>query len=204
MSISYPLALPTVTGIAEIEIRTSNTVAVSESPFTGAQQAIAYPRQQWSATVTLPPMKRADAETWVAFLVSLRGRLGTFLMGDPLGAVARGSGGGTPVIDSAVDGTLSITGAPASASGWLLAGDYIQLGAGSTATLHKVLADVDTSVSGTATVEVWPYPRRTLTTGEAVTITGAKGKFRLSTNDTAWSVSEGVRYGISFDCMEAI
>lgn len=205
MSITYPAQLPTASGIATIELRASNAVVVSKSPFTGVQQALAYPRQEWSATVTLPPLKRANAESWIAFLIAQRGGYGTFLMGDPLGATPRGVATGTPVVASgSTGGSVNISGASVSVTGWLKAGDYVQLGSGSTATLHKVLVDVDTAADGTATLEVWPFQRRTLTVGETVTLNDTVGNFRLSAGDTAWSASEGVKYGISFDCMEAI
>lgn len=207
MSISYPLSLPTVSGIASIEMQASDAVVISKSPFTGASQGIAYPLQEWSASVTLPPMKRNVAESWIAFLVALRGQFGSFLMGDPLGAAPRGSASvfpGVPVVSSSTDGEISISGASNNKTGWLLAGDYIQLGSGTTATLHKVLVDVNTSATGTATLDVWPYPRRTLTVGETVTLTNTVGRFRLSSNTRSWSVNDGVKYGISFDCVEKI
>ena len=80
MAISYPAALPTHTGIAQIELRAINAVAYSASPFTFAGQAHAYPGQMWTADITLPPMNRSTAETWIAFLLSLRGQFGTFLL----------------------------------------------------------------------------------------------------------------------------
>ena len=73
MAISYPLSLPTHTGITSIEFRAINTVAYSRSPFTLAGQAHAYSGEAWEADITLPPMNRDDAEQWIAFLISLRG-----------------------------------------------------------------------------------------------------------------------------------
>ena len=42
MAISYPLSLPTNIGMASIELRAKNTVAVSSSPFTYKQTVYAY------------------------------------------------------------------------------------------------------------------------------------------------------------------
>ena len=98
MAISYPLTMPTDTGIRSVELRAINAVAYSRSPFSFAGQAFAYSGQMWQADVTLPPMKRTDAEQWIAWLVSLRGAYGSFLLGDPLGCVARGVATGTPRI----------------------------------------------------------------------------------------------------------
>ena len=90
MAISYPLSTPTNIGIAQIELRAINAVAYGRSPFTFVGQAFAYSGQMWTADVSLPNMKRQDAEYWVTFLLSLRGQYGTFLLGDPLGATPRG------------------------------------------------------------------------------------------------------------------
>ena len=205
MAITYPLALPTHTRISQIELRASNAVAYSQSPFTFAGQAHAYAGQMWQADVTLPPMRRTDAEKWVAWLVSLRGQLGHFYLGDPLGCNARGLANtfaGTPIITNQTGGTISVTGASLSKDGWLLAGDYIQIGTGSDATLHKVLQDADTNSSGNVSLEIWPHIRGTRS--GSVTVTNAKGRFRLASNEQSWSINSTSIYGISFSAMEKI
>lgn len=206
MTISYPLALPTHTGIAQIELRATNAVAYGSSPFTFAGQTFAYPGQMWQADVTLPPMKRADAEQWVAWLISLRGQLGTFLLGDPIGGTARGTPTGTPLVKGAgqTGGTLEIDGASNSITGWLKAGDYIQLGTGSSARLHKVLADANSDASGNVTLDIWPHIRTAPADNATVTVSNAKGLFRLSSNEQAWSINEASIYGISFGAMEVV
>jgi hypothetical protein len=206
MTISYPLALPSHTGLRAIELRATNAVAYSRSPFTFAGQAFAYPGQMWQADVTLPPMKRADAEQWVAWLVSLRGQLGTFLMGDPIGASPRGAIGGTPLVNGAsqVGEDLAIDGCTANVTEWLKAGDYVQLGSAGSATLHKVLADVNTNASGQAILSLWPRIRTAPADNAAVTLGNTVGRWRLASNESSWSVNEASIYGISFSCMEAV
>jgi len=206
MPITYPLSLPSHTGLRSIELRATNAVAYSRSPFTFAGQSLAYPGQMWQADVTLPPMKRADAEVWVAWLVSLRGQLGTFTFGDPIGKTPRGAIGGTPLVNGA-DQTgqdLIIDGCSNSITGWLRAGDYIQLGSGSTARLHKVLADVNTNGSGQATLSLWPNIRTAPADNAAVTVTNTVGLWRLASNESSWSVNEASIYGISFSAVEAV
>lgn len=90
MAITYPLNTPTNIGIANITLMAENAVAVSQSPFTFAQQIVAHPGQRWAASISLPPMKRQDAENWIAFLLSLKGQVGTFLLGDPNGVNDQG------------------------------------------------------------------------------------------------------------------
>lgn len=209
MAISYPLSLPTHTGIAQIEIRAVNAVAYSRSPFTFSGQAHAYAGQMWQADISLPPMKRADAEQWISWLISLRGQLGTFLIGDPVAANPRGIAStlpGTPVVDGAdqTGGTLNISGASRNKTGWLLAGDYIQLGTGTSARLHKVLTDTNTDSLGDCTVDIWPHLRTAPSNGASVVVNNAVGAFRLASNEQAWSINEASIYGLTFGAMEAL
>lgn len=208
MTISYPLNLPTHTGIRSISLRAINAVAYERSPFTFAGQAQASAGQMWAADVTLPPMKRADAEQWIAWLTSLRGQFGTFIMGDPISAIARGTARGTDTVTvnggSQTGQDLDITSDQLSEIGYLLAGDYIQLGTGATTSLHKVLVDADTDGSGNATLTLWPNVRTAPANGSTVTVQSAKGRWRLAGNDSEWSVNEASIYGISFSAMETI
>jgi hypothetical protein len=194
MAISYPVALPTHTGIAQIELRAINAVAYSSSPFTFAGQAHAYPGQMWQAEVSLPPMLTADAEQWLGFLLSLRGQFGTFLLGDPLRTSPRGTATSATITGSAGDSSVSVT-----MTGTLLAGDYLQLGSADGARLHKVVKDQ----SGSGTLEIWPALRVNRSSASA-TLTNAQGVFRLSSNEQAWSINEASIYGITFAAREAI
>lgn len=388
MAITYPLNTPTNIGIANITLMAENAVAISTSPFTFQQQVVAHPGQRWAASISLPPMKRQDAEAWVAFLLSLKGQVGTFLLGDPNCVAAQGSSLGskknlmfyTEQFDNAVwskalttitansnvapDGfttadamvettgtgfhsisdtvncspsttytwslyvkqvpggthrvrlrladnvgflndavfnfntgqlvtpgagrgfeavgngwyriwcsgttgvastslglsfymyqgdttTLSYTGdgvssvllwgaqaelgsvmtayQPIAASygpfvngagqtgntlvvdgcspnetGFLLPGDYIQLGSGSSSQLYKILTQVDTDSSGNATLDIWPNIRTSPADNATITVASAKGRFRLKDNITQWSINEISSYGITFDCVEAL
>ena len=199
MAISYPVALPTHTGIAQIELRAINAVAYSASPFTFAGQAHAYPGQMWTTDVTLPPMKTTDAEQWLGFLLSLRGQFGTFLLGDPLRTSPRGTAASCTITGVAGDNTVSAT---VTAGQTLLAGDYIQLGTGANATLHKVLVNY-TGTGSAANLEIWPA-LRVARTAVSATLSNAKGVFRLSSNEQAWSINEASIYGITFAAREAI
>jgi hypothetical protein len=208
MAISYPLALPTHTGIAQIELRATNAVAYSRSPFTFAGQAHAYAGKAWQADVTLPSMKRADAERWVAWLISLKGQLGTFYLGDPAATTPLGSARDTDTIlvDGAVSSgdTIAIDSAPASQTDYLKAGDYMQIGTGVNRQLFKVLNDVDTDGTGSATVDVWPNVRTSIADDAAVTVQSAQGIFRLASNEQSFSINEASIYGITFGAIEAV
>lgn len=203
---TYPISFLSHTGVRSVELRATNAVIYEMSPFTFAGQAQASSGQMWQADVTLPPMKREDAEKWIAWLVSLRGQFGTFNMGDPSAATPRGVATGTPRVNgsSQTGEDLNIDGCTPDITGWLKAGDYIQLGAAGTATLHKVLADVDTNASGEATLSLWPHIRSAPANNATVVVSDTVGRWRLASNESSWSVNEASIYGITFSAREAI
>jgi hypothetical protein len=195
MAISYPLNTPTTIGIESIELRAVNAVAVSQSPFTYKQQVISHQGQIWSASVSIPSVRRDLAAEWKAMLVALKGSVGTFLLGDPDYATPRGTIEGSPTLSgTAGDSTVSIN-----MTGTLLAGDYIQLGTSSAARLHQVLVDQD----GSGNLEIWPNLRSTYS-GETVIYSSPKGVFRLGQSTTSWSIDNASFYGISFNAIEAL
>jgi hypothetical protein len=208
MAVSYPLSLPTHTRMAQVDLRAINVVAYGRSQFTFAGQAHVYPGKLWSIDVTLPPMKRTDAEKWVAWMVSLKGLEGTFYMGDQLAQFPMGSArdADTILINGATSSgdTLAIDDAPASQTGYLKAGDYLHVGTSTDRQLFKVLSDVDTDGTGAATVDVWPNVRTSIADNAAVTVQEPQGVFRLATNDQAWSVNNLAVFGLSFSAMEAV
>ncbi len=194
MAISFPLDTPTTIGMESIEIRAVNAVATSQSPFTYKQQIVAHQGQRWEASVSIPPVRRGLAASWKAFLTSLKGQQGTFLLGDPDYATPRGTVSACTLSGSAGDETVTVV-----MTGSLLAGDYIQLGSGSTAKLHQVLKDQ----TGNGELEIWPALRADYTSATVV-FNNAKGVFRLSSNSTSWSINSSSAYGISFEAVEAI
>jgi len=385
MDLSSPLNTPTNIGIANITLSAENAVAISQSPFTYQQQVVVHPGQRWAASISLPPMKRQDAEYWIAFLLSLKGQIGTFLLGDPNCVNAQGAASarrnllarteqfenaywsktnasvvpdsivapnGTTTADTLIDNTVSsvhviyklltfvsgttytlsiyakqqsdrnlrvllpdtafganssavfnvttgavistgvdittttepvgdgwfrfsisktatisangdirfnllsppstityvgdgsgvyiwgaqleigsapteyqgviasydplvnggsqvgdtlvIDGCSPNAVGFLLPGDYIQIGSSTTAQLYKVLTQVDTDASGNATLDIWPNLRSSPADNAVLTFINAKGRFRLKDNVTQWGINEISSYGITFDCVEVL
>jgi len=200
MAALFPLDMPTNIGIASIELRAKNTTAMSLSPFTYKQQIHQYSGQMWEADIDLPPMNRDDAEAWVAFLLRLQGRVGSFLLGDPAAKTPRGTArSGDLTFNGNFNGTVY---ADIPLGDTLKAGDYIQIGSSATASLHKVLADF-TGTGSNEELEIWPKPRAAKTS-VAMTFLDAKGNFRLNTNEVSWSVNNASFYGISFGAMEVL
>lgn len=206
MAITYPLNLPTNKGIAEITVRANTATSVSQSPFTFQEQVQVYPGQQWSATIKLPPMKRDDAAEWSAFLLSLNGREGTFLLQDPSMALPRGIATGTPVVNglSQTGNMLSIKDATPNVTGWLRKFDHFHMVVSGAYRLHAILEDVNTDSSGEATFAIWPRLRESPPDETSLVLINPVGQFRLQTPYTERTARIGNIHEQSFACAEAI
>jgi len=209
MAITYPLTLPTITGVQSVNFIARNSVGTTASPFTYEQQVFKNVGQRFEADITLPPMSRANAEVWNTFFIKLYGSFGTFLLGDPNSATPRGtasSSAGTPVVNGAsqTGDTLNIDGVPTSQTGYLKAGDYIQLGTTSNARIYKVLDDADSNGSGEVALTIYPDLRSSPSDGATVVVSSAVGLFRLTTPTHNWSISTDGIYSMTFGAAEAI
>lgn len=195
MAIVYPLSLPTSANIATIRLTQVNVVGESVSPFTLSSQVQVYDGQMWRAQITLPKKRQAAMEPWATFLTALRGKFGTFLLGPPNAQCGpRGT-----VSSCTLSGSRRNNYATVTMTGSLLAGDYIQLGAGASARLHKVLQDQ----SGNGEIAIWPSLRADYTNA-AVNFSAPKGVFRLDSNETGWDIDNLNRYDIQFSANEVI
>lgn len=210
MTYSYPLALPSTPKFNEFTLIRMPVVGINSSPYTGGQEVQVWPGQWWEAEVGLPTMEKADIAAWRVFFAKLNGMAGTFLMGDPNFATPRGSAAatpGTPVADgaqTAMATVLNVTGLPVLATGYLLAGDFIQLGSGASSRLHMVLTDVNTDSAGDAAIDIWPYLRANVANGAAVTVSQCKGVFRLRENRTSDVARPKPFFDTNFSCIEAL
>jgi len=179
-------------------------VAQSISPFSLVTQEQEHDGQALEMAMQLPPMKRAQAEEWVAFLLRLHGKRGTFYMTPPGGGTPRGSILGTPMVSgpSQTGDVLVVDGWTPSATGVLLAGDWIQLGTGATSRVHKVLENADASAGGVTSLRLWPSLRESPGNNSAVVVTNPVGVFKLLSNDAQWDVGLAQVYGISLAARE--
>jgi len=192
MALSYPLAFPTATGVAKVTMRAVNVVGFSESPFSLAQQTVRHSGQRWGARIELPLMRQADAKTWRAFLLSLKGQWGTFLMGEP-GYVGPAGGATSGTVTGAAGAeavTVSLSG------GSLNPGDRFQLGSGSSARLYEVLQVVG------STADIFPA-LRAAASGASMTLSSPQGVWRLAAPNVDWTNDVGT-FGVSFEAMEAL
>ena len=202
---SYPLTLPTVTGITTQNWGMERVVAVTESPFTNQEQIFEHEGAQWKATFTLPPMKKDKAAIWLAFLMSLRGRRGTFKIGDQDRKTIQGTATGTVLVNGAsqTGNAINLDGFTASRANVFLAGDYIQINS----YLYMVSANVTANGSGEATVFVEPSLRtgiEAINDNTTVVYSNTTTLMRLDNNELNWDTDKVSVYGISFACSEAL
>src|SRR5437870_4099485 len=102
MAIVYPLTMPGAPpGPRAITLMQNFVVAEHDSPFTAQGQIYEHQGSLWTAKIDLPPMKRATAAAWIAFLAALNGKSGTFLLGDPLASAALGTIGNNAAVSVA-------------------------------------------------------------------------------------------------------
>jgi len=200
MTITYPLSTPSSDGIVSWAVDMIDAVGVGESPYSFSQETFEHAGKRFEIEVQVARLTRADAAEWIAWLASLNGRKGTFLMGDTVGTTPRGIGTGTPLVKgSAQTGQVLLTdGWTTTQTGIMKKGDWIQLGTGSTSRLHMVLTDTNSDGSGNATLDLWPGPRTAPADNEAIVVNSANGLWRLSENRRGWRLDDVIRYGLAF------
>lgn len=209
MAITFPISLPSG-GIVSARARHINNISMSRSVFTAETQKQRFQGERFEYDLTVKPQRYADAGAWRAALASLSGLYGTCLYGDP-DFLARGPVGanlGTPVVDGAsqpiASETLDTKGWTPMTSRVLARGDFFQIGSGSTARLHMVLADADSDSSGFATLDIWPRLRFSPADEAAIVVTGAKGVFELTSRFTEYSSDQNSVFAFAFTLGEAL
>lgn len=204
MSVVYPLSPPTTPAIRTISMRQVTTVGMTESPFTLNQQVQDWGGDRWEADIELPPMVRADAEKWITFLVSLRGKKGTFYLGMMPAHLPQGSSNVALTFASGTVGQPSIT-LTAAGTCSFVAGDYYQQNHPDFARLYKILNSNSRTGSGNITLDIFPVLRSAIpVVGAAGTTQNPVGLFRLSSNKQQWDIKETQVYGLRFSCVEAL
>lgn len=200
------IPMPSTPSLRQVNFTANDSVGQTQSPFTMSSQVQAWPGADWwEAEVSLPPMTRAKAAAWIAWLLALRGKANVFQLGDPLGVYPQGTfTGSLPLVNGAQLPTatvLSVRGMTPNLVNALMPGDYLQVGY----RLHMVAgpSPVSTDSNGTAQIEIWPSLRDPLTDGTTVYIGGSTGLWRLSENKRVWSQNEVRLFGISFKAIEA-
>lgn len=176
------------------------------SPISQADQHLEILGAQWKAEYELPPMRRADAEPWIAWLTTLQGSHQRFYAWDPSATAPRGSVAGSPVVDGAsqTGTTLNTTGWTPNAEGVLLTGDFLAFETPSGwRELHQVVNDVDADGSGDAAITIAPPIRESPDDTEPLITTQPSCVMHLPDNAVQWSVDEANIYTIKFNAEES-
>ena len=202
---SYPLTFPTVSGIKTQRFSLNRTVAVSASPFTGQEQVFQHEGEIWSTQISFPPMLKDKAAVVLAFLLQLRGRRGTFKIGDQDRKTIQGVATGTIRVNGAsqTGNQVALDGFANSTSNVFKAGDYIQIGS----YLYMVTEDVTSNGSGEANVRIEPALRQgieTIADDATVTYTNTTTIMRLDSNETGWDTDQISKYGITLSASESL
>jgi hypothetical protein len=161
------------------------------SPFTLQTQQYNWPGQAWLGSVDCPPMKRADAEEIVAFL--LKAQRGTFYFQDYANPTNRGGVTGTLTVTTATANGTTLT--FGGATGSFAVGDWLQI----STSLYKVVQS-----NSSSSVDVFPALRKSYAGGTAITYANAKGVFRLASPSTEWAIGEASIYGVGFAIIEDV
>ena len=128
LAIVFPVAFPSTPAPRSVVWRPQSVVARTESPFSLSQQIQAHQGQRWVVEMDFPPMTRAQAEEFTAFILSLNGMEGTFLLPPFGGKTARGVPVGSPQLEilSGSKATPTVAGWTPNVSGLLKKGDFLQ------------------------------------------------------------------------------
>jgi len=193
MAITYPLTPPSPFNLSRLSFTGVSATSRNTSPFTLQTQQYNWPGQAWLGSVDCPPMKRADAETVIAFL--LAAQRGTFYFQDYANTAPRGTITGMLDVATATANGTTLTYTNAGGSGSFAVGDWLQI----STSLYKVV-----QVNSATSVDLFPALRKSYAGGTDIFYTNAKGVFRLASPSTEWSIGEASIYGVGFAIIEDV
>jgi hypothetical protein len=201
--------MPAGPAARQIDFTINDSVSANVSPYTlSAQLQPWLGADWWGLNVSLPLMKRPQANLWIAWMAELRGKLNVFSIGDPLGAHPVGIPQGAPIIDCSSPGYNLPMATMLYTRGWkpgelrlLLPGDYLQVGY----RLYMVsgVSPVNADATGHASFPIWPSIREMPTDGEPIILNKTTGLFRLADNQRQWTANYLKVYPLAFKCNEA-
>lgn len=196
-------SFPTGVGFTSSSFNIIYNTKTFKSAFSMTQQRLNLSGGIWVATYSLPIMPRANYEEWKAFFSLLQGRKGTFNAYDPEGTTARGIATGTPLVNGASQtGTSLITdGWTPSTTNIMRKGDYFSVGG----ELKMMTSDVNSDVSGNATLTFTPQIRNAPSDNSPLTVSGATVEMYIDSNITTVQTDLlGNSTPISFSGVEAV
>ena len=183
--------------IESVSLRLVSANAVSESPYTLQRQVQSYGGVRWEADVFLRPLDGDDAVAVQGFLAYLEGRKNHFYL--PI----VGSGNSylsTSITGASVNGTQSVGEQTLNitTSSAIAGGRTFSIG-------NRLHICTNTVGTGNVSLNIVP-PLRPASTGDNTSLNFGtpRGIFRLESDVVSWGISNDLKYGFSFSCVEAI
>lgn len=168
----------------------------------GAVQTLALPGDIWAGTLTFSNKIGSEARLLQAFLTSLRGQAGRFYLSPPAYTRA-GVATGTPLVKGANQTGLSVNidGCATLVTGWLLAGDYFQIGS----ELKMLTSDANTNSNGETTLNFVPPIRVSPGDNSSVIVLNPVAIMMLTNGKQArWQAQPTPIYALSIAVEEAL
>ena len=184
--------------IESMSVRMVNANAVSQSPYTLQQQVQSYGGMRWEVDVSLKPLDNTTALEVQAFFVNRKGRKNSFLL--PM----VGSGNS---YHSYQVGTCTVNG-----GGQAIGNEILNITNTTSVSLGRMfglndrlhMASAPAYQTGNRTIGVQPPLREVPAHNTALDFTSPCGTFRMLSDDASWGISNALKYGFSFTCVEAI
>lgn len=201
---SAPINFPSSIYVSSLRIIPRTSASRTESPFTFSEKIYSWPGQGWGISGSLPPLTQEQAAEYRSFLLKLNGIEGTFLF-PVFEAAPRGVASGTPLVNagSQTGNTLNLKGFTPNITGIMKAGDFINLGTGSTTRLYQVLNDANSDGSGNAILTIWPSLRSSPLDNDPVVVQNCKLLARMI-SDVPYNIDINKLYSIDFEAFEAL
>ena len=174
----YPLAFPSQAPATERLVLNRRQSATASS-WTYKQQVV-QTAAQWALQWTWPPVTHLTAEALDAWLLSLKGQIGTFRYAPRQRYTSPIIGTTLAQPGYAYNDSIAVSGWAASAGTNLRAGQYFQIG---DQLLRLTQANAFADANGFVTISFVPELRIAYSAGTAVNFVNPTGLFRLASSD---------------------
>jgi hypothetical protein len=176
------------------------------NPASGAEQVTVLGPSRWTCTFGSHfDLKPAQSALWSVLQVSLRGRVNRLKVHDVANPVPLGTLRGAIALASAVAAGSNTATLTASGQGGktLLAGDWLQVGAGNTGQLVKVIANAAADGAGTIAITFEPTLRYAQTSSTPVTWDKPSAFFRRTDASSQWEAQGPVQGNFQMALIES-
>ena len=167
----------------DVTLTLQGSVSVAESPFSYKRYVQDWGGERWEISIDFISRKMEHVGPLEAFLLKIRHGRNFFRVGDPYKSLPNGTASGTPVLDGAAtagNNTITTRGWSILTVSQLTAGDLIQI----EDSLYKVLDNVDSDLSGEATITVAPRVRKNHADGTTIKTSNPVGVFATKAEPT--------------------